>query len=87
MKTLRAVVGVLLVQLGLWACAGQASDVPVENGVQQVWVCGEKKGHTPLVDTMLDVAPGEQIGTWGVKSEGDCHVWTHHYAARPGGGD
>ena len=60
--------------------------MPVENGVQQVRLCGEKKGNTPLVDKMLDVAPGEQIGTWGVESEGDCRVWTH-YAARPGAED
>jgi hypothetical protein len=45
---------------GLWACAGQSSDVPVENGVQQVWLCGEKKGHRPLVDKMLEVTPGNR---------------------------
>ena len=39
--------------------------VLVENGRQQLWLCGEKKGNTPLVDNMLDVAPGEQTGTWG----------------------
>jgi hypothetical protein len=82
MKTLLWAVGVLAAQAGLWACAGQAARMPVENGVQQVWLCGEKKGHSPLVDKMLEVTPGEQIGTWGVESEGDCHVWTH-YAARP----
>ena len=29
---------------------------------------------------MLEVTPCEQIGTWGVESEGDCHVWTHYTA-------
>jgi hypothetical protein len=48
MKTLRVVMGVFVAQLGLWTCAEQASEVPVENGVQQVLVCGEKKVHIPL---------------------------------------
>jgi hypothetical protein len=56
--------------------------VPVENGVQQVWLCKEKKGNILLADKMLEVTPGEQIGTWGVESEGDCHAWTHYPAKR-----
>jgi len=71
---------------GAIGLCGAGIRVAVENGDQQVWLCGEKKGHTPLVGKMLEVTPGEQIGTWDVKSEGDRHVWTH-YAARQGAGD
>jgi hypothetical protein len=54
---------VLVVLIAGLGC-GQ-SDELVQNGVQQIVVCGDDRGS--LVNNMMEVMPGDLIGTWAGK--------------------
>ena len=54
----------------------------VQNGVQQIWICGDKRTDrpwfNPIFNDVLEVMPGDQIGLWGVDERGNCDVYLHY---------